>query len=803
MVKVEKALNESREYLENLLNYANAPVIVWDPQFKITVFNPAFERLTKLNASDVLGKHLDILFPKDKKKQAMAHINRALEGEHWETVEIPILDTEGNEKIVLWNSANICDPNGKVIATIAQGQDITDRKMHEQKLERLNRTLRAISASNQAITRAKNEEEFLHEACQIVVDDCGYKMVWIGHVMNDSEKSVKPVAFCGFDKSYLDTLKITWADTMRGQGPTGRAIRTGQPQFCHNMHCDERFKPWREDALKRGYKSSVALPLKIDGKVIGVLTLYSTESTVLSDDEVKLLTELANDFSRGIEIMRIREENDQAEAELYKQAALLDLTPDAIIVRKLDGTITFWNKGAEKIYGYTSQEAIGKTSHQVFKTIFPQHYERIIEQVKQTGKWSGELIHTAKNGRKVTVQSVWQAIFDLDGEIAELLESNVDITERKQFEQALEQAKVDWERTFDSVPDLITILNNEHRIVRANKAMAQALGTTPEACVGLECYKFVHDQNKPPFFCPHSQAMLDGQEHTSEVHEEHLGGDFIVSATPLKDDHGRIIGSVHVARNITLRKQMEKKLEEYSKQLEQLVEERTKQLRDNERLAAIGATAGMVGHDIRNPLQAITGNLYLAKSDLKDVPESDAKNGIKESIFEIEKNVDYINKIVVDLQDFAKPLKPVFGTIDLSMIVEEVIKNRIIPEEIAVEYSVDVEANCFVADATYIRRMLSNLVNNAVQAMPAGGKLTLKAKRKADNVIIFVEDTGAGIPEDVKGKLFTPLFTTKSKGQGFGLAVVKRMSEALGGNVTFESQAGAGTRFTVCLPFKR
>jgi signal transduction histidine kinase len=211
----------------------------------------------------------------------------------------------------------------------------------------------------------------------------------------------------------------------------------------------------------------------------------------------------------------------------------------------------------------------------------------------------------------------------------------------------------------------------------------------------------------------------------------------------------------------------------------------------------------MVGHDIRNPRQSITGNLFLAKSDLADVAEGEAKEGIKESLCEIEKNIDYINKIVADLQDFAKALKPVLGAIDLSAIVQEVLKNRVIPENIAVQTSVEAEANCFVADATYIRRMLSNLINNAIQAMPNGGKLTLQAKRKTDNVLICVEDTGSGIPEEAKTKLFTPLFTTKSKGQGFGLAVVKRMSEALGGNVTFESQPGKGTRFTVCLPFKQ
>jgi PAS domain S-box-containing protein len=801
--KTEKALKETRDYLENLLNYANAPVIVWDPQFRITMFNHAFEHLTSLKANDVLGKRLDILFPEDKKKEATAHIKRALEGEHWETVEIPILDSAGNVKIVLWNSANIHDTNGKtVVATIAQGQDITDRKQHEEKLRRLNRTLRAISNSNQAIMRAENEDAFLQEACRIVVEDCGYKMVWVGLALDDPSKAVLPVAYSGFEKDYLDTLQITWADTERGQGPTGRAVRTGQPQFCLSMQNDERFKPWREEALKRGYVSSIALPLKADNTVIGVLTLYSIESTVYSDEELNLLSELANDFSYGMKILRIRKEKENAETELYKQAALVDLSPDAIFVRKLDGTITFWSKGSENTYGYTKEEAIGKNAHGILNTKFSKPYESIIALIKQTGKWSGELVHTTKTGKQLTVQSFWQAIFDVNGEIRELLESNVDITERKRFEQALERAKADWERTFNSVPDLITILDNKHRIVRANKAMGQALGKTPENCVGLECYKLVHDQEAPPFFCPHSKALLDGQEHTSEVHDNRLGGDFIVSATPLKDETGQMIGSVHVARNITFRKQMENKLEEYSKQLETLVDIKTKQLRDSERLAAIGATAGMVGHDIRNPLQAIASSLYLAKTDLDAIPESKLKESLMESLFEIEKNVDYINKIVVDLQDFAKPLKPVLGDINLTVIVQEVIKNRSIPENVTVESSVESQANCFIADATYIRRMLSNLVNNALQAMPDGGKLTLKATREANNIVISVEDTGIGIPEEVKAKLFTPLFTTKSKGQGFGLAVVKRMTEAMGGYTSFDSQVGKGTRFTVRLPFK-
>ena len=202
----------------------------------------------------------------------------------------------------------------------------------------------------------------------------------------------------------------------------------------------------------------------------------------------------------------------------------------------------------------------------------------------------------------------------------------MDISERKKAEQELWQAKNDWERTFDSVPDFIAILDNQHRIVRANRAMAHQLGVPPEKAVGLFCYQCVHGLNTPPDFCPHVQTMKDEKEHTVEVHESRLGGDFLVSTTPLRDEKGHMIGSVHVARNITERKKAEEALQEYQEHLEKLVEERTEQLKDSERLAAIGATAGMVGHDIRNPLQAITGDVFLAKTELDSTPDSDEKN---------------------------------------------------------------------------------------------------------------------------------------------------------------------------------
>jgi signal transduction histidine kinase len=225
-----------------------------------------------------------------------------------------------------------------------------------------------------------------------------------------------------------------------------------------------------------------------------------------------------------------------------------------------------------------------------------------------------------------------------------------------------------------------------------------------------------------------------------------------------------------------------------------------KQLKDSERLATIGATAGMVGHDIRNPLQAITGDLYLAKTDLASIPESEEKQTIQESLTEIEKNIDYINKIVADLQDFARPLKPNAEETDLKLIIDQLLTKNGLPDDVQVTVKVEPDAGKFVADSTFINRIMYNLVSNAVQAMPKGGKLTIRAYKEASDVVIDVTDTGSGIPEAVKGKLFTPMFTTKAKGQGFGLPVIKRMTESLGGTVSFESQEGKGTTFTVRLP---
>ncbi len=244
------------------------------------------------------------------------------------------------------------------------------------------------------------------------------------------------------------------------------------------------------------------------------------------------------------------------------------------------------------------------------------------------------------------------------------------------------------------------------------------------------------------------------------------------------------------------------KIEDYTQLLEQLVKRQKKQLKEAERLAAIGQTAGMVGHDIRNPLQAIICELYLAKVELQEMPQSKTKESICQSISFIEEQVNYINKIVSDLQDYARPLRPEFNETSISEIVEASIATLAFPKNIHLNVQSDRQMPKIKLDPILLKRVLVNLITNSVQAMPNGGKVGIKTHMDGGNVKILVEDTGVGIPNEIRHRIFQPLTTTKSKGQGFGLAVAKRLVEAQNGTITYESEKGVGTKFILSFPLQ-
>lgn len=267
----------------------------------------------------------------------------------------------------------------------------------------------------------------------------------------------------------------------------------------------------------------------------------------------------------------------------------------------------------------------------------------------------------------------------------------------------------------------------------------------------------------------------------------------------IRDENGKVTRVVGTNTDATEGKKLQVKLDACAKNLEDIIKERNDRLNEAERLAAIGATAGMVGHDIRNPLQTVIGQLYLANCEIKSLPPSEAKENLKEICDIMEDQTIYVNKIVSDLQDYARQLKPIIDQVDMNMTVRNALANAHVHKTVKVERKLD-EDLIIRTDKLYIQRILTNLITNAAQAMPMGGKLTITASKNEQTAVLIVEDNGAGIPLEAQSKLFQPLFTTKSKGQGFGLAVVKRLTDALGGTVTFETAPDKGTKFVVTLP---
>ena len=280
-----------------------------------------------------------------------------------------------------------------------------------------------------------------------------------------------------------------------------------------------------------------------------------------------------------------------------------------------------------------------------------------------------------------------------------------------------------------------------------------------------------------------------------------------VSVTAIQDDSGKHKGFVVIANDATKRKQIEETIQNYSEHLEDLVQQRTLALEESqerlvktERLAAIGQAATMVGHDLRNPLQAIENATHFINTELKDLPISQKT---KETIKIIHKSIVYADKIVNDLLYFASTRKPAFIKENVNEIIKDSLSNVHVPKN--VKTVVDFDDSCeTAADRDMLKRVFINFAVNGMQAMEkTGGTLKVSTRRTKGYVEIKFEDTGIGIKKENMKKIFTPFFTTKAKGMGLGLPTCKRIIEIHNGFITVNSKTNVGSTFTINLPTQK
>ena len=199
-------------------------------------------------------------------------------------------------------SANVVEkkPNGSARLSIGILTDITKRHAEREQTLRQNRALTLLRGVAQAMSRNEDEASFLAEVCILITEVAGYRLAWVAEAQHDAKRSIRPLAEAGFDPGYLNSVKISWANDEYGQGPTGRAIRTGIPVVCRDVLNDPMYAPWRDVALACGYQSTIAMPLRLSGKIIGSINLYSDQPDILDDAEVSLLEDMAGEIGAGI-----------------------------------------------------------------------------------------------------------------------------------------------------------------------------------------------------------------------------------------------------------------------------------------------------------------------------------------------------------------------------------------------------------------------------------------------------------------------------------------------------------------------
>jgi PAS domain S-box-containing protein len=510
----------------------------------------------------------------------------------------------------------------------------------------------------------------------------------------------------------------------------------------------------------------------------------------------------------------------QMEDALRRQASLIDLTPDAFTIRHLDGTFTYWNRGAEALYGWSKDEAVGQRSHSLFQTKFPQDLKEIDGQLRRTGSWSGELIQRAKDGREVVVQSRWLAQYDTHGEVAEVLESNADITARKQAEQQLRELNEELEdrvhqRTAELEAALVDRLQSEQRFVTLanfvpqlvwictpdglnvyfNQRWVKYTGLTLEESYGKGWNSPFHPDDRQTAWEAWSHASQTGENYRVESRLRAADGSyrwFLMLGEALRDAEGNVVQWFGTCTDIADLKQAEEALRESQRGLEDV----------NKELQSFSYS---VSHDLRGPLRTMDG---FSQALLEDHSQHLDEKG-KHYVGRIRTAAQRMGRLIDDLLQLSRltrmemRVKPVdLSTMALAVIGElrESEPGRIV--EVLIEPGLETRG-----DPGLLQVALQNLLSNAWKFTSRRERAVIEFGRVNDqpDSAFFVRDNGAGFDMQYADHLFSPFQRLHAeeefKGTGIGLATVQRIIRRHSGRIWAEAAEEQGATFYFQLGF--
>lgn len=331
-------------------------------------------------------------------------------------------------------------------------RDVRARNAAEASARRANEALRALSRANAALSQATDEHDLFKRVCEALTSSRGYPLAWVALVGGNRDRTVTIAAAAGDAQPYLEHLQVTYDDSPQGQGPTGKAIRSGEIQVMRDLDDDPDYALWQATASEYGFRTSVSLPIRVDDRIVGALNVYSTEPWAFDERELPLLGELAADLGFGVRTMEIRADRDRQLARLRLAGTVFDNSAEGILIADADQRIEMVNRAFTQITGYEASEVIGQQPVILQSDLHePSFYEQIWSQLAQEGYWQGELHSRRRNGEVYPQWLTISEVRDESGVITHYVAIFADLTQAHQTQKEL---------TFRTYHDPLTGLPN-------------------------------------------------------------------------------------------------------------------------------------------------------------------------------------------------------------------------------------------------------------------------------------------------------------------------------------------------------
>jgi PAS domain S-box-containing protein len=484
-------------------------------------------------------------------------------------------------------------------------------------------------------------------------------------------------------------------------------------------------------------------------------------------------------------------QGQRSEVKLRDQASLLDLTHDTIFVRGMDDVITYWNRGAEELYGWPRAEAVGKVTHQLLQTTFRTPLDEINTELLRAGRWEGELIHTKRDGTRVTVSSRWSLHRDAEGRPATILESNNDITERKQAEYLTEQV-------FESSPDSVSIVGRDYRYQRVNPGLERIWGRPAERIIGKHVADLLGTELFERTSKPHMERCFAGEDVTFSgwiLSPRGRRAYVAVSYSPLRGQSEQVEAALVITRDLTELMSASEALRTAQAELAHV-----------NRVATMGQLTASIAHEVNQPIAAAVINAQAAMRWLKaDPPNLDEA---RLALGRVIDNGGRAGDVIGRIRALVAKAPPRTSRFDLNEAVSDVIaltRSEALKHGVSVQTRLAADLPSVEGDRVQLQQVILNLIMNAIEAMSGADdgvrELELSTEPdKAGGVLVAVRDSGPGLDPQSEAKLFDAFYTTKPEGMGMGLAICRSITEAHGGRLWASANEPRGAVFQLMLP---